>query len=136
MSELQPILTRLVAAGALMATLVGVLVQFWIKPWINKKYSEKWWSDLATNGAAFVLSLIATTLVYILLGPAVTVLNLIVEIVLVAFIAAAISTLGYEVFKNVSYRNITNISGDSITTGDITESKGVAIGEDSSADSS
>jgi len=48
--------TLLTVSG--IAFVTAIALQLWIKPWLTKRYKEKWWHDIALNGAATALSIL------------------------------------------------------------------------------
>ena len=91
--------TLLTVSG--IAFVTAIALQLWIKPWLTKRYKEKWWHDIALNGAATVLAiLLAFAGLYIGLvpesGPDTA------YAAIQGIVAAFAAVYGYEAVKNIT----------------------------------
>ena len=101
---METLVARIVTAGATASIFVYFALKLVVTPWLKAKHEQAWWRNLVTNGFALLLGeVFAFALMFLLVGVETT--ELIVEMLLIGFMAACVATFGYEALKNYQLRS-------------------------------
>ena len=130
----QTLIARITGIGLASAVFTYYLVKLLVKPFIDVRLESNPYREFAVNAATAVLAVLVSIALQIIAGVFLPAAAPILEALLTAVIAAAVATYGHEAVRNYgNHTTITN-TGDDIVIGNIENSSGVAIGNQSSSD--
>ncbi len=81
------------------AAVTSMIMQMLVKPWLTKRYADRWWHDVAINGITTALAIglaIVGLYVNFLMGAPQDIAFAVIK----GIVAAFTSVFGYEVVKN------------------------------------